>query len=44
MVMSISHFDTIRDASAVVSPTALRTRPLAVELRDGVGRVYTPIL
>jgi cardiolipin synthase len=39
-----SHFDAIRDASAVVSPTALRTRPLAVKLRDGVARLFTPIL
>lgn len=37
-------FDAIRDASAVVSPAALRARPLAVQLRDGVARLFTPIL
>ena len=37
-------FDTVRDASDEVSAVALRSRPLAIRLRDGVARLFTPIL
>lgn len=37
-------FDATRDASAAVMPEALLARPLAVRLRDGVARLFTPIL
>lgn len=37
-------FDAARDASAAVLPETLHARPLAVRLRDGVVRLFTPIL
>lgn len=37
-------FDTTRDASALVTPTAVRMRPPAVKVRDGVARLFTPVL
>lgn len=37
-------FDATRDASALVTPAAVQARPLAVKLRDGVARLFTPVL
>ncbi len=37
-------FDTVRAASDEVSAVALHSRPLAVRLRDGAARLFTPIL
>ncbi len=37
-------FDAARETSAAVMPEALRARPLAVRLRDGMARLFTPIL
>ncbi|HEP9159960.1 cardiolipin synthase [Pseudomonas sp. AU11447] len=37
-------FDATRDASALVTPAAVHARPLAVKLRDGVARLFTPVL
>ena len=37
-----SLFDAARDAADEIS--ALRARPLAIRLRDGVARLFTPIL
>lgn len=39
-----SLFDAARDASGEISAKALRARPLAIRLRDGVARLFTPIL
>jgi cardiolipin synthase len=39
-----AHFDAIRDASRAVSPEALRSRPPAQRLRDGVARLFAPVL
>ncbi|WP_428715000.1 hypothetical protein [Thermomonas hydrothermalis] len=39
-----SLFDAARDASGEISAMALRARPLAIRLRDGVARLFTPIL
>lgn len=39
-----AHFDTVREASAAVSIAALHTRPLAIRLRNGLARLFTPIL
>ena len=39
-----SLFDAARDASNEISAMALRARPLAIRLRDGVARLFTPIL
>ena len=35
-------FDAARDASNEISAKALRARPLAIRLRDGVARLFTP--
>ena len=37
-------FDAARDASNEISAKALRARPLAIRLRDGVARLFHPIL
>lgn len=37
-------FDATRDASALVTPAAVRARPLVVKLRDGIARLFTPVL
>lgn len=37
-------FDAVRDTSSMISPDTLRSRPLAVRLRDGVARLFTPVL
>lgn len=37
-------FDGVRNASVPVLPRMLRERPLAVRLRDGLARLFTPIL
>ncbi|WP_281983910.1 phospholipase D-like domain-containing protein [Azonexus hydrophilus] len=37
-------FDVARETSAAVLPEALRASPLAVRLRDGVARLFAPIL
>jgi len=39
-----SLFDAARDASGEISAKALRAHPLAIRLRDGVARLFTPIL
>ncbi|HHN0532475.1 TPA: phospholipase D-like domain-containing protein, partial [Pseudomonas aeruginosa] len=39
-----SLFDAARDAADEISAMALRARPLAIRLRDGVARLFTPIL
>jgi cardiolipin synthase len=39
-----AHFDAIRDASRAVTPEALRSRPLAQRVRDGVARLFAPVL
>lgn len=39
-----SLFDAARDASGEISAKALRARPLAIRLRDGVARLFTPVL
>lgn len=39
-----SLFDAARDASGEISAKALRARPLAIRLRDGLARLFTPIL
>lgn len=39
-----SLFDAARDASNEISAMALRAHPLAIRLRDGVARLFTPIL
>lgn len=37
-------FDATRDRSTLVTPAAVRARPLAVQLRDGIARLFTPVL
>lgn len=37
-------FDATRDRSTLVTPAAVRARPLAAQLRDGVARLFTPVL
>ena len=37
-------FDAVRDTAQPVSPQMLRQRPLGVRLRDGVARLFTPVL
>jgi cardiolipin synthase len=39
-----AQFDAVREASVEVSAEALRQRPLAVRLRDGVARLFAPVL
>jgi len=39
-----SLFDAARDAADEISAMAFRARPLAIRLRDGVARLFTPIL
>jgi cardiolipin synthase len=37
-------FDATRDRSTLVTPAAVRARPLAIKLRDGIARLFTPVL
>jgi cardiolipin synthase len=39
-----AQFDAVRDASRALSPEALRARPLGERLRDGVARLFAPVL
>jgi cardiolipin synthase len=39
-----AQFDAARNASAAVSPGTLRARPLALRLRDGLARLFAPVL
>jgi len=39
-----ARFDAVREASVEVSAEALRRRPLAERLRDGVARLFAPVL
>lgn len=37
-------FDAVREESRPVASAALRAQPLAVKLRDGIARLFTPVL
>jgi cardiolipin synthase len=39
-----AQFDAVREASVEVSAEALRRRPLVERLRDGVARLFAPVL